>query len=207
MSEFCPGDTFNEPSLHHTYDITHGYNDKNIYNLMKFHKGIRNVGSIPFINDDDLSQKRCQNYIRNEYARIKIRVDRSSYLKRHQSLKHGDADKFAIIGGTLGLFTGFSFIVIFELIYWIIVTIKKVIVFLTNNKSTNPTVNDQQPSLEEKLTKEISMLQERILKLENRKSERKPEPKPKEMQNSQLKNEMVIVDMQESFEPTENVQQ
>ena len=75
--------------------------------------------------------------------------------------------------------------------------------FLTNNKPTNLTDNDQQPSLEEKLTKEISMLQERILKLENRKSE----PKPREMQNSQLKNEMVIVDMQESFEPTENVQQ
>ena len=75
--------------------------------------------------------------------------------------------------------------------------------FLTNNKPTNLTDNDQQPSLEEKLTKKISILQERILKLENRKSE----PKPREMQNSQLKNEMVIVDMQESFEPTENVQQ
>ena len=67
--------------------------------------------------------------------------------------------------------------------------------------TTNPTENDQQPSLEEKLTKEISILQERILKLENTNSE------PKEMQNSQLKNEMVIVDMQESSEPTKNVQQ
>ena len=87
--------------------------------------------------DDTLGLESCQNYIQNNYARIKIRVDGSSYLKRLQSLKHGDADKFAIIGGTLGLFTGFSFIVIFKLIYWIIVTIKKVIMFLTNNNQSD----------------------------------------------------------------------
>ena len=153
-------------------------------------------------NDENLSHDSCQNYIRNDYARIKIRVDGSSYLKRLQSLKHGDADKFAIIGGTLGLFTGFSFIVIFELIYWIIVTIKKVIVLLTNNKSTNSNEDVQQPSLEEKLTKEISMSQERILKLENM-----IENLMKEVQNPQLKKDLVIVDMQESSEPAKNVQQ
>ena len=147
-------------------------------------------------NDENLSHDSCQNYIRNDYARIKIRVDGSSYLKRLQSLKHGDADKFAIIGGTLGLFTGFSFIVIFEMIYWIIVTIKKVIMFLANKKSTNPTNDVQQPSLEEKLRKEISMLQERILKLENRKSDGKG--KPEEVQNLQMKKEEVIIDMKES---------
>ena len=159
-------------------------------------------GNEVWFNDVTLSHDSCQNYIRNDYARIKIRVDGSSYLKRLQSLKHGDADKFAIIGGTLGLFTGFSFIVIFELIYWIIVTIKKVIVLLTNNKSTNSNENVQQPSLEEKLTKEISKSQERILKLENM-----IENLMKEVQNPLLKNDLVIINMQESSEPAKNVQQ
>ena len=121
-------------------------------------------------------------------------MDGSSYLKRLQSLKHGDADKFAIIGGTLGLFTGFSFIVIFELIYWIIVTIKKVIMLLTNNKSSNLTKNVQQPSLEQKLMNEISKLREEILKLKDGQSE----GKEKESRKPQKKKNLVIVDLQSS---------
>ena len=37
VSEFCPGDTFNLPKLHSHYDMIHGYNDKNVYKLMKLH--------------------------------------------------------------------------------------------------------------------------------------------------------------------------
>ena len=70
---------------------------------------------------------RCRHYVQNEFARIKIRIS-SSYLKRVQSLKYSDTDKFSIVGGTLGLFTGFSFIVIFELFFWIGITLKKVFV-------------------------------------------------------------------------------
>ena len=77
----------------------------------------------------------CMNYVQHEYARVKIKIQDSSYLRRVQSLKYSDADKFAIIGGTLGLFTGFSFIVIFELAYWVIITIKKVYVLTLKKPS------------------------------------------------------------------------
>ena len=123
-------------------------------------------------------------------------MDGLSYLKRLQSLKYEDADKFAIIGGTLGLFTGFSFIVIFELIYWIIVTMKKFIVFLSNNKSAKVTEDVQNPSVEEKLIKEISKLQGKILKLERGEPEEKV--KSEEVQNPQQKSDVIVIDIQES---------
>ena len=86
-----------------------------------------NVGYYYIDDEHDYAMQRCQHYVQNEFARIKIRIS-SSYLKRVQSLKYSDADKFSIVGGTLGLFTGFSFIVIFELFFWIGITLKKVFV-------------------------------------------------------------------------------
>ena len=73
----------------------------------------------------DHAKRVCENYIKTQFARIQVKMDGSSYLRRIQSLKYKDSDKFAIIGGTLGLFTGFSFIVFFELLYWILVTVQK----------------------------------------------------------------------------------
>ena len=65
-------------------------------------------------------------------------MDGTSYLRRIQSLKYIDSDKFAIIGGTLGLFTGFSFIVCFELLHWICVTIQK---HIKSNSKCKPQPN------------------------------------------------------------------
>ena len=65
-------------------------------------------------------------------------MDGTSYLRRIQSLKYNDSDKFAIIGGTLGLFTGFSFIVCFELLHWICVTIQK---HMESNSECKPEQN------------------------------------------------------------------
>ena len=57
----------------------------------------------------------CRSYLKHEYAHVTIRIDGTTYLKRVKSLKYTETDKFAVVGGTLGLFSGFSFIVIFEL--------------------------------------------------------------------------------------------
>ena len=73
-------------------------------------------------------------------------------MKRVQSLKYSEADKFAIVGGTLGLFTGFSFIVIVELLFWIIVTIKKVL--------TKPKAADKQIELPSKIKEKVLIHQE-----------------------------------------------
>ena len=70
--------------------------------------------------------RKCKNYIKHQFARITLKINGLSHLKRRQSLKYLDNDKFAVIGGTLGLISGFSFIVVFELLYWIIVNIKRV---------------------------------------------------------------------------------
>ena len=62
-------------------------------------------------------KEKCKSYLRHEYAHVTIRIDGTTYLKRVKSLKYTETDKFAVVGGTLGLFSGFSFIVIFELLY------------------------------------------------------------------------------------------
>ena len=59
--------------------------------------------------------EKCRSYLKHEYAHVTIRIDGTTYLKRVKSLKYTETDKFAVVGGTLGLFSGFSFIVIFEL--------------------------------------------------------------------------------------------
>ena len=70
--------------------------------------------------------EKCRSYLRHEYAHVTIRIDGTTYLKRVKSLKYTETDKLSIVGGTLGLFSGFSFIVIFELLYWV-VTISKML--------------------------------------------------------------------------------
>ena len=74
--------------------------------------------------------------------------------------------------------------------------LKNEMVIVDMQESFEPTENVQQPPLEDYLTKEISMSQERIFKLESGKSAVKG--KPKGVQNPQLKKEVIVVDMQES---------
>ena len=38
VDEFCPWDSKHFPKLHDRYNLMHGYDDENVYNLMKFHK-------------------------------------------------------------------------------------------------------------------------------------------------------------------------
>ena len=99
----------------------------------------------------DHAERVCENYIRTQFARVQVKMDGSSYLRRIQTLKYKDSDKFAIIGGTLGLFTGFSFIVFFELLYWILVTVQK--------NMSNPEKE------EDPVMKEISSLKDQVSEL------------------------------------------
>lgn len=162
VMDFCPW--YSEKDLmkiHGWYSTEYIYDD-DISALME----LKHNASYDFSPDNHVMSI-CRKYIRSEYARITIRIDGSSYLRRVQSLKHGDADKFAIIGGTLGLFTGFSFIVIFELFYWIVLTIQRVFTYVSkSNKVKVAQVQKEQYSTETLLT-EMSRMQKRILVLES----------------------------------------
>ena len=91
--KFC-GDTM----PHHEY----------VRHTEKDYRQLKNIDD-PTLAYDSLSQyeqKRCQSYLREEFALIKIRLEGSSYLRRVQSLNYKFFDKISIVGGTLGLFSG-----------------------------------------------------------------------------------------------------
>ena len=68
----------------------------------------------------------CIHELMTNMAKVTIEIDGFSYLSRVQSLRYSISDKIGTIGGLLGLFTGFSFLALVEIFYWMIVTIKDV---------------------------------------------------------------------------------
>ena len=89
----------------------------------------------------------CMQYVSTQFARIHIRLDGTTHLRRLQSLKYSSGDKFAIIGGTFGLFTGFSFIALFEALHWILVTVFKLV--WLKRKPVLPKKNKEDPIVQE----------------------------------------------------------
>ena len=110
---------------------------RNILQSETEHLELLKLSNLTFYLPDHV-QTVCKRYVKTQYARIRLKMDGTSYLRRIQSLKYNDSDKFAIIGGTLGLFTGFSFIVCFELLHWICVTIQK---HMESNSECKPEQN------------------------------------------------------------------
>ena len=68
----------------------------------------------------------CIQELMTNMAKVTIEIDGFSYLSRVQSLRYSISDKIGTIGGLLGLFTGFSFLALVEIFYWMIVTIKDI---------------------------------------------------------------------------------
>ena len=100
----------------------------------------------------------CKEYVSTQFARIRIRIDGATHLKRIQTLKYSSSDKFAIIGGTFGLFTGFSFIAIFEFFHWLLVTIFKLV--WQKDKPTLPEVIQEDPMAQEIRNLKTTLLRE-----------------------------------------------
>ena len=73
-----------------------------------------------------LATEMCKNYIRNEYAHVRVRIDGSTFLRNVAGLTYSTSDKLAVIGGTVGLFSGFSLLVILEAIHWLVITISRI---------------------------------------------------------------------------------
>ena len=71
--------------------------------------------------------KMCKDWVINDMAVVEIHIKSPAYLKMTQSARVTFSDKISAIGGTLGLFTGFSLLALVEIVYWIIITIKNIV--------------------------------------------------------------------------------
>ena len=68
----------------------------------------------------------CHDSFRKDIAIVEIQIEGQSFVRMRQSLRKTLGDKLGELGGMLGLFTGFSFMAIVELIYWILVTLQRI---------------------------------------------------------------------------------
>ena len=62
----------------------------------------------------------CQDFLRKDIAIVQVQMESQTFVKLRQSLRVNIGDKFGSIGGTLGLFCGFSTLAGFEVIHWIV---------------------------------------------------------------------------------------
>ena len=105
----------------------------------------------------------CQNYVKTEFARVTIRIDGSSYLRHIQSLSMSTADKIGAIGGTLGLFSGFSFLVLFEIFHWAWMTVQKLVTKSPTSIQPLDPITEKMKGIEQKnetLESEVAKLKE-----------------------------------------------
>ena len=65
-------------------------------------------------------QQLCENIKSNDQAVLKLRLEGPTFMTLKRSLRVTFADKLGSIGGTLGLFSGFSLLAAMELIHWVI---------------------------------------------------------------------------------------
>ena len=83
------------------------------------------------------------------------------------------SDKVAVIGGTLGLFSGFSILVLFEILFWAFMTLKKAISNSTPPKDPMETLNDQPTATScqvEQIMQELEQMKEKMKKYEQNSS-------------------------------------
>lgn len=64
-------------------------------------------------------QHSLQDRLFGQMAHFRIRFSRTSYQKMVRGLRATTSDKISLIGGTLGLFTGISFVSLVEALFWI----------------------------------------------------------------------------------------
>ena len=77
--------------------------------------------------------EKCRESFQNDVAIVEIKIERNSHVIMKKSLKYTITDKIGTIGGSLGLFTGFSFMALIEIVYWILVTTMKIITLPLRN--------------------------------------------------------------------------
>ena len=74
----------------------------------------------------DLVERKCKEIFSKDIAIVQLKMEKDSYIKMKKSLKYNTTIKLGTIGGTIGLFTGFSFMALVEIAYWVLVTLKRI---------------------------------------------------------------------------------
>ena len=73
----------------------------------------------PGSEDQNAEFTECENYLLNDYARVTIQIDGKNAILYENVMATNMISKLGMVGGVLSLFSGFSFIVVFEALYWI----------------------------------------------------------------------------------------
>ena len=68
---------------------------------------------------DEYYTELCKQIVHEDKAKITVKIEGRNFIRLRRSLKFTFTDKLGSIGGTLGLFSGFSLLAIIELIHWI----------------------------------------------------------------------------------------
>ena len=122
----------------------HFLESRNQSSIEKFSKDIQvgNIGNDNSNDDDNLedgdeddedesgtlfNHDICHRLFSKDVSIIEIQLVDQSYKKMIQSLRITFADQLGSIGGTLGLFCGFSFLAVVEMIHWMWIGIFKLI--------------------------------------------------------------------------------
>ena len=139
------------------------------------HKQMKNLTAL----DNDVAIETCKQYIKNEYAHVRVRIDGSSFMRHSAGLTYSTSDKFALVGGTVGLFSGFSVLVIIEVIHWLVILIKRAF-YPEAAAAIDPEEEDPVQKQFEVMKKEMDALKAEMAKLKEAPMKKENIPAPKE---------------------------
>ena len=87
----------------------------------------------------------CRKMMTEQYALVIVQIRDPNLVQVIQNVKVTFSEKLGIAGGTVGLFTGLSFISVVEIIYWLLKFLWERIKVLKNmNKPTNSNNHNEQ---------------------------------------------------------------
>ena len=75
--------------------------------------------SLKWTVTNEYYSKLCKRIQSKDRAKITVKLEGPTFRKYRRSMRVSFTDKLGSIGGTLGLFSGFSLMAIIELIHWI----------------------------------------------------------------------------------------
>ena len=97
-----------------------------VYQYLVQHNQL-NQGSLKVdkeLNYVTVLRKWCEESFQKDIAIIEVQIEGQSFTTIRQSLRTPFAAKIGGIGGTLGLFSGFSIMALVEIVYWMVLALK-----------------------------------------------------------------------------------
>ena len=87
----------------------------------------------------------CEKLTSGNYAYIIIYIKSPTMMQLIKDVRLSFEDKLGILGGTIGVFTGISFITMVEIVYWIIITIYEKCHYRTKGEKKSNGQNNNGP--------------------------------------------------------------